>query len=69
MYLEKMGGDIVNDSWKGGLPISYRYGPGFASPYQNRFTHEKYNQKIVFLEQRFSMCGLKISMALVGFGF
>ena len=35
-YLEKMSGDIVNETWKGGLNITYRYGPGFNSEYSSR---------------------------------
>ena len=32
-YLEKMGGDEVQSSWRGGMNITYRYGPGFQSQY------------------------------------
>lgn len=28
-YLEKMGGDEVPEAWAGGLPITYKLGPGF----------------------------------------
>ena len=35
-YLEKIGGDIVNKTWKGGLNITYRYGPSLNSEYNSR---------------------------------
>ncbi|XP_030854989.1 N-acetylated-alpha-linked acidic dipeptidase 2-like [Strongylocentrotus purpuratus] len=30
--LSELGGDEVQDTWKGGLNITYRYGPGFTNP-------------------------------------
>jgi len=35
-YLEKLDGDEVDESWKGGLEITYRYGPGFTGEYNTR---------------------------------
>lgn len=52
MYLEKMSGDVVNDSWKGGLEISYRYGPGFAAPFQNRYLRHLYLTQVFILSSR-----------------
>ena len=35
-YLSKMDGEQVQNSWKGGLNITYRYGPGFRAPHNER---------------------------------
>jgi len=35
-YLEKLGGDEVDETWKGGLNITYRYGDGFKDEYNTR---------------------------------
>lgn len=35
-YLSKMGGHEVNRTWKGGLNLVYRYGPGLNAQYRNR---------------------------------
>ncbi|XP_077970867.1 putative N-acetylated-alpha-linked acidic dipeptidase isoform X2 [Styela clava] len=33
MYLEKLGGEEVPTNWRGGMNITYRYGPGFAGEF------------------------------------
>jgi len=35
-YLARLGGKAVKSDWKGGLNITYRYGPGFSSAEDER---------------------------------
>ena len=48
-YLEKMNGTEVKESWKGGLDITYRYGPGFLGNYSDRFV---YLEKMTFISRK-----------------
>eukprot|EP00057_Strongylocentrotus_purpuratus_P011970 XP_011666444.1 PREDICTED: N-acetylated-alpha-linked acidic dipeptidase 2 [Strongylocentrotus purpuratus] len=40
--LSELGGDEVQDTWKGGLNITYRYGPGFTNPNSYPVYHSVY---------------------------
>ncbi|XP_077966144.1 putative N-acetylated-alpha-linked acidic dipeptidase [Styela clava] len=48
MYLMHMGGEEVEESWKGGLNITYRYGPGF----QGKHTTSKMSMHVTTANER-----------------
>nr|XP_054758019.1 glutamate carboxypeptidase 2-like [Lytechinus pictus] len=41
--LSELAGDEVPDAWKGGLNITYRFGPGFTNPNRQNFQKETIN--------------------------